>query len=291
MPPAAAMGYFASRVGPQHHPLPDLPRDPLDGIYGPTFGKALSLAKRLRMTPTTEVVKSLEIAEMVQSTSDPCPQKKRKFHGQGFIIKDKGKGKEKATDDDEVSLGYSSDEGLFGLEEDPMNNEDVQKGHIDDGMDFTVDREIAEMMGLDYRQVAFNLEITIANFNQQLDKDIAVVNNNKYNCSPCSHECDHKETKEWLIDSGASAHFTNNINDFVEYEELTSQTFVRTANSSAQIMGKGTVILSLSTSEVVKISPVFYKPSLNCQLLFMGAFLRAGFTSTGNNTSIRIMNG
>jgi hypothetical protein len=26
-------------------------------------------------------------------------------------------------------------------------------------------------------------------------------------------------------------------------------------------------------------------------LLFMGAFLRAGFTSTGNNTSIRIMNG
>jgi hypothetical protein len=110
---------------------------------------------------------------MAHSTSDPRPQKKRKFHGQGFTIKDKGKGKEKATDDEEVSLGYSSDEGLFGLEEvgeDPMNNEDVQKGHIDDGMDFAVDGEIAEMAGLDYRQVAFNLEITKTNINQQLDK-------------------------------------------------------------------------------------------------------------------------
>jgi hypothetical protein len=55
---------------------------------------------------------------------------------------------------------------LFGLEEvgeDPINDEDIQKGHIDDGMDFTVDKEIAEMAGLDYRQVTFNLEIMIAN--------------------------------------------------------------------------------------------------------------------------------
>jgi hypothetical protein len=65
---------------------------------------------------------------MVCSTSDPRPQKKWKFHRQGFTIKDKGKGKEKATDDEEVSLGYLSDEGLFGPEEvgeDPMNDEDV----------------------------------------------------------------------------------------------------------------------------------------------------------------------
>jgi hypothetical protein len=121
------------------------------------------------MTPTTEVVKTLERAEMAHSTSDPCPQKKRKFLGEGFTIKDQGKGKEKVTDDDEVSLGYSSDEGLFGLEEvekDPMNDEDVHKGHIDNEMDFTVDREIAEMAGVDYRQVEFTLEITIANINQ-----------------------------------------------------------------------------------------------------------------------------
>jgi hypothetical protein len=199
-PPAAAMGYFASRIGPQRRPLPDPPRDPRDGIYGPTFGKALKLAQRLGITPTAEVVKTLEVAEMACSTSDPCPQKKRKFHGQGFTIKDKGKGKEKAIDKEEVSLGYSSDKGLFGPEEvgeDPMNNEDIRKGHINDGMDFTVDGEISEMAGPDYRQVTFNLEITIANINQQLDNNITVVKkDNKYNCSPCSHECDHKETKE-----------------------------------------------------------------------------------------------
>jgi hypothetical protein len=133
-----------------------------------------------------EVVKTLEIAEMAHSTSDPCPQKKRKFQEQGFTIKGAGKGKEKATDDDEVSLGYSSNEGLFGPEEvgeDPMNDEHVHKGHIDNGMDFTVDREITEMAGLDYRQVASTLEITIANINQQLDKEIGVVKDNKYICS------------------------------------------------------------------------------------------------------------
>jgi hypothetical protein len=218
------------------------------------------------MTPTAQVVKTLEMAEMARSTSDPRPQKKRKFQGQGFTIGAKGKGKEKVTDDDEVSLGYSSDKGLFRPEEvgeDPMNDEDVHKGHIKDRMDFTVNREITEMVGLDYRQVASALEITMANIDQQLDKDITVVNNNKHNCSCCSHECDHQNTKGWLIDSGASAHFTNNKNDFVEYEELMNQTFVKTVNSSAQIMGKGTVILSLSMSEVVRISPVFYIPSLN----------------------------
>jgi hypothetical protein len=92
------MGYFTSRIGPQRRPLPDIPQNPLNGIYGPTFSKALNLAKQLGITPSTEVIKSLEMAEMAHSTSDPHPQKKRKFQGQGFTIKDKGKGKEKARD-------------------------------------------------------------------------------------------------------------------------------------------------------------------------------------------------
>jgi hypothetical protein len=186
------------------------------------------------------------MAEMVLSTSNPRPQQKRKFHRQSFTKEAKGKGKEMVTVDNEVSLGYSSDEGLFGPEEvgeDPMNDEDIHKGHIKDRMDFTVNREITEMVGLDYRQVASTLMVTIANINQQLDNNIAVVNNNNNNCSCCSHECNHQKTKEWLIDSGASAHFMNDMNDFVEFEELTSQTFVKTANSSAKIMSKGTVIL------------------------------------------------
>lgn len=53
--------------------------------------------------------------------------------------------------------------------------------------------------------------------------------------------------KEWLIDSGASEHFTYDINDFVDYEILKSHMSVKTTNSTAEVRGIGTVILVLNT--------------------------------------------
>jgi hypothetical protein len=67
--------------------------------------------------------------------------------------------------------------------------------------------------------------------------------------------------------------------------------FVKTANSSARIKGKGTIIMLLSTGEAIRISPVYYIPELNCQLLSMGTFLQDGFISVGTKNSIRIVKG
>ena len=97
--------------------------------------------------------------------------------------------------------------------------------------------------------------------------------------------------KEWLIDSRASEHFTYDINDFVDYEVLKDHSSVKTANSTAEVQGKGTVILALNTGEIIRISPVYHVPTLTCQLLAMGKFLQSSYTSTGNNKSIRIMKG
>lgn len=47
----------------------------------------------------------------------------------------------------------------------------------------------------------------------------------------------------WLLDSGASRHFTSDINDFVEYEPLDVPLRASTANGVASIIGKGTVII------------------------------------------------
>src|SRR5258708_7336030 len=126
----------------------------------------------------------------------------------------------------------------------------------------------------------------------QLDNIIALCNFNKQIC--CSSECDCKTdkcSKEWLIDSGASLHFTNSLDDYVHYEQMTSQILVKTANSSALLRGKGTVILMLSNGERIRINPVYYIPDLTCQLLSMETFLKNGYSCIGSKASIKIMRG
>ena len=49
-----------------------------------------------------------------------------------------------------------------------------------------------------------------------------------------------KKVNEWMLDSGASMHFTNDMNDFVEYQPIPPIN-VKTAINSVSIKGKGTV--------------------------------------------------
>ena len=122
------------------------------------------------------------------------------------------------------------------------------------------------------------------------DLDTLLVSCN-ISCLPCSHECDcetNEPTKEWILDSGASLHFTSDVDDFIDYEEVKGNTLVRTANSVAQIIGKGTIILALTTGEVVHIYPVYHIPSLTCRLLSMGTFLRNGLRVLGSSQMISL---
>ena len=184
--------------------------------------------------------------------------------------------------------GYHDDDQME--EVDPLidngdNNMETQE--------FDINSEVANCTGLKFlRQVQTTPERTMTNSSLQLDKNIAELNFNKI-CLQCSHGCDCKtdSTKEWLIDSGASEHFTYNINNFVDYEVLKNHSSVKTANSTAEVQGRGTVIIVLTTGEVVRISSVYHIPTLSCQLLAMGKFLQSSYTSTGNNRSIRIMKG
>ena len=132
-------------------------------------------------------------------------------------------------------------------------------------MEFDVDREVADCAGLGLRQVQTTFEKTMTNNSSQLDNYIAELYINKI-CLQCSHGCDCKtdRTKEWLIDSGASEHFTYDINNFVDYEVLKNHSSVRTANSTAEVRGRGTVIIVLTTGEIVRISPVYHVPTLSC---------------------------
>ena len=91
--------------------------------------------------------------------------------------------------------------------------------------------------------------------------------------------------------SGASLHFTNSVDDFINYEVLEGNKSVKTANSSAQMIGKGTIIIVLSTGEAVRIYLVYHVPDLNCKLLSLGTFLQSGLKCVGTSRSIWIVQG
>ena len=117
-----------------------------------------------------------------------------------------------------------------------------------------------------------------------------VPNTSSLVCCPLRVNEDHFEAT-WMLDSGASCHFTNDLNDFVEYEEnVGPERVVRTANGSTTIAGKGTVILTVN-NERVRLYPVFYIPDLNDRLLSLGQFHRSGLSSRGDARAIVFYNG
>jgi len=82
-----------------------------------------------------------------------------------------------------------------------------------------------------------------------------------YNKLPSLHMGDENLTEaEWMLDSGASEHFTGDMNDFVEYEALAPIT-VQTATETTNIIGRGSVILQIK-NKVLQIYPVYYIPEL-----------------------------
>ena len=128
--------------------------------------------------------------------------------------------------------GYHDDdemEEIDPLDQPGDNNMETQE--------FDLDSEVANCAGLTLlRQVHSTFKRTTINNSLQLDNYITELNN-KINCFHCSHGCDCKtnNTKEWLIDSGASEHFTYDINGFVDYEVLKNHSLVKTANSNAEV--------------------------------------------------------
>jgi hypothetical protein len=108
-------------------------------------------------------------------------------------------------------------------------------------------------------------------------------------CAKCKgKQVSNKINDLWLLDSGASFHFINNMNDFAEYTPLKKPVYVTTATSTTRVIGVGTVILNYE-SEVVRLALVYYIPELNCQLISMGTLLRDGMTAQGNAKRIDIL--
>jgi len=109
--------------------------------------------------------------------------------------------------------------------------------------------------------------------------DLLKCQHNKY-LSQCA-KCKECTNNMWLLDSGASAHFTNKISDFIDYTPIaeSDRMPVRTVAHTIYVEGTGTVLLKhYITNKLVttRVSPVFYIPSMSTRLLSMGVFLQQG---------------
>ena len=250
-PPAPTLDTF--QFGHIASPAVSFPPLPPSSFY-PSFNKALSLARRIGVTPTTQTLKRLE---GVERPSDPRPLKKRS-----------------PPKEDEVSLDWS--------------------GNEDDVDVFMEESAVAGPSGTTHRYVCTKETIsgsdvsTVTRKYRNITKYL-VPNTSSLVCCPLSVNEDHFEAT-WMLDSGASCHFTNNINNFVDYEEnVGPERVVRTANSSTSIAGRGTVIFTVN-NERIRLYPVFYIPDLNDRLLSLGQFHRSGLSLRGDARAIVLYN-
>ena len=259
-----------------------------------TFNKAVDLAHRLGVPTTIETLKTLENAEITKPAR-PLKRRQQETHVmrpssswgavQGKAAQVKAAAKEK--DDDEVSLDFSGDE----VADVPMTIGDFQQNEC------YIKQEVVDDFNIDvdgiidsYWQVHSSAPFEAATDDIQTELDNIAVCINKLSpfCAP-QCECKTSEMQEWMLDSGASFHFSGDINNFVDYTQMEEGIPLRTANSSAVIKGKGTIILALNTGEKVWIYPVFYVPGLTCKLLSLGTFLQDGFQVIGVAHFIKVV--
>ena len=105
------------------------------------------------------------------------------------------------------------------------------------------------------------------------------------------------KSNQWLLDSGASVHVTNSIDDFVSYQPMSKLQTIRTAakNRALNIQGVGMVMINhelvidgVKQQKNTRLTPVYYVPGLDTRLMSMGEMLKKGNLVSGDGQSIKV---
>ena len=236
--------------------VPDVPRS----VY-PNFSNALSLAHRIGVKPTIETVKRLKTGERAREEQRLNRPNKRP----------------RVKRDDEVSLYWSSDD-------DDKMFLDNSAGPSSRCAKLASPLDATDLFPIGYNTI--HATITTTSVIPNVENIICCPNV----ISDFTAE-DHMNRVDWILDSGASLHFTGDMNDFINYTPLEKNITANTATSAnTQIIGKGTVMMAIEGSKhMVRIAPVFYVPDLSMRLLSLGVFLRGGLQLNGNTECISLL--
>ena len=269
------------------------PKERTPGPYK-ALNEAFDLADRIGVTPTIQTVKTLE--ERITQQYMDGPWSKSTYH----LSDDEG------SDIVDMSIAppghEGQDEWAAFQEEEPVYNPATND---DEPLDWGSDLEDTEAC----------VHLTP---HLPLIHNLTVSHQPQRGLRPCmdgscsyayptdtffNYKCEHDDSfalcakckgkSHWLLDSGASAHFTYDKNDFIEYEDIpTNERIpVGTASNVIYVKGKGTVLLKHYMGDeavTTRLYPVLYIPEITHKLLSMGEFLQQGQHVAGNAYEITL---
>jgi len=191
--PSFVFGEIASPIV-----VPDVPRS----VY-PNFTNTLSLAHRIGAKPTIEMVKRLEVIERAKEEQRLLSRPNKR---------------PRVRRDDEVSLYWSSDDDDVEMFLDNSAGPSSRCAKLASPLDAT-----------NLFPSGYNTHATI-----ETTSIIPYVEN--IICCPNVISDfvaeDHMNRVDWILDSGASLHFTGDMNDFIEYTPLEKNITANTATSA-----------------------------------------------------------
>jgi len=216
-------------------PEPFVPRS----IY-PNFSNTLSLAHCLGVKPTTETVKTLEVYERAKENA-ARPSKRPRVNSE-----------------EEVDIYWTSDEEDISMFLEDSAGPSSRCASIASPLEATKQ----PFTGYNTTSATNNTTYVVPYVNDEV-------------CCTLLSELDAEENLNkvsWILDSGASLHYTGDINDFVEYAPLERPIKAATATTtSTDIIGVGTVLMTIEGSEhMIRVAPVYFVPDLLSRLLSLG---------------------
>jgi len=117
----------------------------------------------------------------------------------------------------------------------------------------------------------------------------------KCSCSRCKQEQPQKP--QWLLDSGASMHFTGQRSDLVDAFKLAQPLMIQMANDVTQVEEARTVFITHTVlpqnskvyEKTTHLQPVYYLNRLNTRLLSIGEFLNDKQLITSDNHQLMFL--
>ena len=304
---AAQFAAFIHTDGPE--PCVDpraLTHTPGAAHYGPpAFDltlRSIDLARRIGVEATPEMVCTLET--VVQSTAEEpepgpsvkCPHLEERLTS--------------VYDEDTISLGDDDDDLFVDMydELDGMVLNCYNATSMDIGAEANLFRSVPSSpeqaadtnyytLDVHYTPALYVASSRMYNMSMCLANVICLHNIYDARCVKCKgKKVDGSELQGafWLLDSGASCHFTGNRDDFANYQALDYKLYAKTANSKTEIVGVGTVLLWTvdhnGEEAIVTLTQVLHMPSANARLISMGKFLTSGYSICGNKSGLQLYN-
>ena len=84
------------------------------------------------------------------------------------------------------------------------------------------------------------------------------------------------DVKKWLVDSGATKHICANKEMFTSFEEGEDRIYLAAHSQTAKVLGKGKVVLKLTSGKTLALNDVLYVPEIRANLISVSLLGKTG---------------